>query len=84
MSWVRCFHNGFPQTFVVQYSTDGSAWINGSFVNGGISISKERLNTTLGGLASNTLYYLKLYALNEKGPSNETDVVDVKTTKSGL
>ena len=84
VSWVRCFHNGFPQTFVVQYSTDGSKWTNGSFVDGGMSISKERLNTSIDGLETNTLYYLKLYSFNEKGTSNETAVIDVKTTQSGL
>ena len=84
VTWIRCFHGGFPQTFVVQYSTDGSEWTNGSFVEGGLSISDEPLNATLIGLKSNTQYYIRVYAFNVKGASDETDVVDIRTNLSGL
>ena len=81
--WIRCFHGGFPQTFVIQYSTDGSEWTNASFVEGGLSNSIEPLNTTLTGLQPNTQYNVRIYAFNVKGASDETDAIDIKTTQSG-
>ena len=69
---------------MVQYSTDGFEWTNGSFVEGGLIISDEPLNTTLIGLQPNTQYYIRVYAFNIKGSSDETDAVDIKTFPSGL
>lgn len=83
ISWTRCFHGGFKQTFVVQYSDDGLKWTNGTSIEGGLSTSKDRLNATQDSLKPNTLYYLRVFAYNKKGRSGFTTVKKKRTNNEG-
>lgn len=83
LSWIRCFHGGREQTFVIQHSTDEIRWTNSSFVEGGLSTSQHPLNTTIGFLQPNTLYYFMLFAYNELGRSNFTPVLNITTKAKG-
>ena len=67
----------------MQYSEDGLKWTNGTFIKGGLSQRKDRLNTTIGSLGPGRLYYLRIFAFNEKGMSNYTTVLNDTTNRKG-
>ena len=83
LSWIRCFHGGRNQTFVIQQSTDGLTWTNSSYVAGGLSESQQPINSTIGSLQSTTLYYFMLFAYNELGRSDNTTILTITTTAKG-
>ena len=84
ISWIRCFHGGFAQTFVAQYSTDKNNWINATSVEGGLSRSKDRLNASVENLKPDTTYSIRLFSYNEKGKSRYTAFTDVTTKPEGM
>lgn len=70
LSWIRGYHGGAPQTFVIQTSKDLVTWRNVS-VYGGLVESTERIYYVLQGEPATT-YYVQMYSFNSEGSSHLT------------
>ena len=82
VSWIRGFHGGYDQTFVIQYSTDYILWQDGTTKNGGLSRSTGRINATVEGLDAATHYYIRIYSYNIRGSSGYSGIVNVTTLEN--
>ncbi|XP_053391410.1 protein turtle-like, partial [Mercenaria mercenaria] len=72
LSWIRGYHGGLAQTFVIQLSTDLNIWRNIT-VDGGLNESLEPISEVLSNLYDSTMYYIRMYAFNNKGSSPFTE-----------
>ncbi|XP_053409347.1 sialoadhesin-like [Mercenaria mercenaria] len=78
LSWIRGYHGGFAQTFVIQLSTDLSNWRNVT-VYGGNDESSEPVSHVLSGLHDSTTYYVRMYAFNKEENSSLTENLNYTT-----
>lgn len=83
LSWLRGYHGGFAQTFVVQVSTDLKKWRNVSSIFDGKNENAKPVSTTLTNLQDSTTYFLRVYAYNDEGKSSYTDYVNFSTIAGG-
>ena len=76
MSWIEGFHGGFDQTIHIEISSDTSGWIEMSSEPLFVQESPAARNTTITGLLTGTLYYVRLFASNERGNSEMSKVLE--------
>lgn len=81
LSWIRCFHGGFNQTFVIQLSKDGVVWNNKTFIEGGQSMNRTPIINHLHSLEATSVYHARMFAYNDIGRSNYSESI-IFTTKS--
>ena len=82
VSWLPGFHGGYPQTFVIQTSTDAVHWKNVSLIDGGTYSNEVAFNETLSGLEPETLYWIRLFSFNKQGTSDYSIANNVTTSKA--
>ncbi|XP_053389842.1 protein turtle-like [Mercenaria mercenaria] len=78
LSWIRGYHGGLAQTFVIQLSADLNIWRNIT-VNGGINESLEPISEVLRDLRDSTTYFVRMYAFNNEGSSPFTEFLNFTT-----
>ncbi|XP_053391382.1 hemicentin-2-like, partial [Mercenaria mercenaria] len=78
LSWIRGYHGGLAQTFVIQLSTDLNIW-NNITVYGGLNKSLEPISEVLPGLHDSTTYYIRMFAFNNEGSSPFTEILNYTT-----
>jgi len=76
VSWIEGFHGGFDQTIHIEISSDTSGWIEMSSEPLFVQESPAARNTTITGLLTGTLYYVRLFASNERGNSEMSKVLE--------
>ncbi|XP_053391071.1 protein turtle homolog B-like [Mercenaria mercenaria] len=79
LSWIRGYHGGLAQTFVIQLSTDLNMWRNIT-VYGGLNESLEPVSEVLSNLHDSTTYFVHMYAFNNEGSSPFTEILNYTTT----
>ncbi|XP_060563629.1 contactin-1-like [Ruditapes philippinarum] len=67
--WQQGYHGGFPQTFLIQLSTDRVQWENVETVYGGTDESEDLKQKVLTDLSHSTTYFIRIYAFNRAGNS---------------
>ncbi|XP_060563649.1 uncharacterized protein LOC132723012 [Ruditapes philippinarum] len=67
VSWQQGYHGGFPQTFLIQLSTDMEQWENVETVYGGTDESEDFKQKVLTDLSHSTAYFVRIYAFNREG-----------------
>ena len=80
VEWEPGYHGGEDQTFVILYKAKQSTlqWTD-------VDVSSNTLNYSIVGLQSGTTYFIKMFAINMAGKSEETDVVSAITiSKPGM
>ncbi|KAH3692699.1 hypothetical protein DPMN_193853 [Dreissena polymorpha] len=82
VSWLPGFHGGYPQTFVIQTSTDRVNWRNASLIDGEMHSDESPFNKTLSGLETETLYWIRLFSFNIEGKSDYSVANNVTTAKA--
>ncbi|KAH3768760.1 hypothetical protein DPMN_169977 [Dreissena polymorpha] len=82
VSWLPGFYGGYPQTFVIQTSTDAVHWKNVSLIDGGTYSNEVAFNETLSGLEPETLYWIRLFSFNKQGTSDYSIANNVTTTEA--
>lgn len=83
VSWIAGFEGGFSQTFVILLSKDSENWENKTQLAGGISSNYKKFMKTVKGLDHSSLYFLRMFAYNEKGASNYSNIVNFTTSVTG-
>ncbi|XP_052806679.1 contactin-1-like, partial [Mya arenaria] len=77
VTWTRGFHGGFRQTVYVELSIDSHRWNVKLKLNEGKNEDKDEVNTTLQELQPGSLYYIRMYAENDRGKSGYTRIFNV-------
>lgn len=78
MKWKPGFNGGLPQTFVIQYKTNGGDWINTTEI---FDNQQEKRNDTLTNLLRGTTYTARIFARNLLGASDVSDQEKFTTLK---
>lgn len=79
VSWTAGFDGGFDQTFVIQLSKTSKNWENVAHFFAGINSNLQLFTSTVQGLDHSSLYFLRMFAYNEKGASNYSEVLNFTT-----
>jgi len=77
--WIECFHGGFDQTVHIEIKSDISEWSERSskllFTYENVSPRNFTINNLEGGMA----YQVRLFASNERGNSDTSEVWTITT-----
>ena len=84
LAWIRGFHGGSDQTFVVQLSTDSINWTNKTFIPDGQKDSNTSINITLDNLSSGTIYFARVYSFTQEGRTQDFSNINFFTTIAGI
>mgnify|MGYP000113759434 CR=1 FL=1 len=79
LSWKPGFNGGLPQTFIIQYRTDGDVWTNITAIPD--NQAAMEMDYTLTQLSPGTMYTAQIIAYNDIGESGKTSVVNFTTIK---
>lgn len=83
LTWLRGYHGGLAQTFVVEVSTDLKKWQKVASMFDGKNENTQPISITLTYLQDSTRYFLRVYAYNDDGYSSYTDYVNLTTVAGG-
>ncbi|WAR06630.1 NECT2-like protein [Mya arenaria] len=79
LTWTRGFHGGSNQTVKIETSRDRTSWTTTLSLPQGTLEDTLPVNTTITELAPGTLYYLRMFSVNEDGTSSKTGLLNFTT-----